>query len=355
MSSSGLIWIDEGRRFLPDDIVFWQGKGTTPFCERAAAIDTIVFGPHASFAFPAELKPFISTELTRRTQCDFSDMTTSPLGRAWAEADPHVVFIENPHARLVMDANRKPVEDIGLGLRIFFERLRARAKGEKISFTGVDAVRPITFSDEPVLLEPHDPDIWNALVDALQRAADLGPRSYMRIRDGVVEEVLAAKKPGEGLLLISLHDTMNTQMTPRGAISRERPPADRLPALVNFGNLGDELGNGEAVSFPGSLLRRLGRAWADAWGLKGNKAKAISLNAPYKGAFETQYWGCRLRGLRRPGTGIVQAEFPREFLLGNDAAERLRRPGVDWPATDAGHIAGIVRRLLDAGERFRSR
>jgi hypothetical protein len=31
-------------------------------------------------------------------------------------------------------------------------------------------------------------------------------------------------------------------MMPDGAITRERPPADRLPALVNFGNLGDAHG-----------------------------------------------------------------------------------------------------------------
>lgn len=354
MGASDLLWIEEGRRFLPEDIVFWHGRNGVPFAERAAQIDTIVFGPHASAAFPAELEPFVSPDLTRRKQFDFSDALTSQLGRAWAKADPHVVFVENPHSRLVMDANREPTEDIGPGLRTFFERLRSAEKDGKASFAGVDLIRPVTFSGEPVLLEPKDDGTWSALVAALQRSADLGARPYMRVRDALVEKVLAAQRPGKSLLLISLHDTMNTQMMPDGAITRQRAPADRLPALANFGNLGDEHGEGEATSIAGERLRRLKQAWTIAWELRGEKANAISLNAPYKGAFETQYWGRRLRRMKAAGIGIVQVEFLREALLGSDATQQLRRPGNDWPQVDPGHVSRLVDRLVRAGEQLRN-
>ena len=38
------------------------------FKDVASRIDTVVFGPHASAAFPTELKPFISASLSRRKQ-----------------------------------------------------------------------------------------------------------------------------------------------------------------------------------------------------------------------------------------------------------------------------------------------
>lgn len=109
---------------------------------------------------------------------------TSSLGRAWAAADPGVVFVENPHSRLVLDPNRSPPADVMPGLREFFVRLQRQRAGEKIPFGGIDAV-------------------------------------------------FKARKPGTALRVISLHDIMNTKMRADGAIVVERPAADRLPQLVN--------------------------------------------------------------------------------------------------------------------------
>ena len=82
-----LLWIPKSKAFTFEDLVWWAGKEPgQPFEEVASRITTIVFGPHASAAFPAELEDFIAPTLTHRKQHDFSDVITGPVGRAWAAA-----------------------------------------------------------------------------------------------------------------------------------------------------------------------------------------------------------------------------------------------------------------------------
>ena len=148
-------WIPAGRTFSFDELVFWQGKGSVPFNVAAARADTVVLGPHAGARFPAELQPFVDPALTRRKQYDYSDAITSPLGRAWAAADPAVIFVECPHSRVVLDPNRAPPADAMSSLREFFRRLERLRADESVSFAGIDAIRPITFSGETVLMPPR--------------------------------------------------------------------------------------------------------------------------------------------------------------------------------------------------------
>lgn len=341
--SADLLWLDAGRAHGFDDLVFWQERGRKPFDAVAGTIRTVVLGPHASAAFPAELRPFIAPGLTRRKQFDFSDVLTSALGRAWAAADPSLVFIENPHSRLVMDPNRAPPEQPLQQLREFWTRLARQRAGESgVSFAGVDAIRPITFSGEDVLLEPADEAGWAALAAALSRSHALGPQAYASAVESVMATVLGSG-PQRGLLVISLHDTMNTQMRADGAIVVERPAADRLPAWVNLGNRGDENGEGEGVSLPAPALRRLAADWAGA--LDAAPAE-ISLNVPYKGAHETLRWGQALAG--QAHSGAVQAEFRREALLGPQATIHLQQPGTDWPQGLEPRLADIARKLARA-------
>lgn len=338
--SADLLWLDAGRTHGFDDLVFWQDRGRKPFEAVASDIRTVVLGPHASAAFPAELKPFIAPGLTRRKQFDFSDVLTSALGRAWAAADPTLVFIENPHSRLVMDPNRAPPDQPLQGLREFWARLARQRAGEKgVSFAGVDAIRPITFSGEDVLLEPADEGGWAALARALSLSHALGPQAYGAAVESVIDKV-CANGAGQGLLVISLHDTMNTQMRADGAIVVERPEADRLPAWVNLGNRGNEQGEGSAVSLPAPALRRLAADWARALGAAPGE---ISLNVPYKGAHETLRWGQALAG--QAHSGALQAEFRREALLGPAATIHLQQPGTDWPQGLEPRLADIARKL----------
>lgn len=356
-----LEWIAAGRSFGLGDMVFWQGRGLQPFAAAAPHIDTIVLGPHASAAFPAELQPFVAPELTRRKQFDYSDVITSSLGRAWAQADPQVVFVENPHSRLVLDGNREPPADVGPGLREFFARLARQRAGEKVGFGGVDAVRPVTFAGELVLREPASEAQWAELLDALATAGRLGARPYFAARQTVLDAVLAARKPGAALRVVSLHDTMNTKTREDGAIVVERPEADRLPAWVNFGNRGNA--QGEADGLPLSLaaaeMRRIRAAWAQAFaaefGLSTTPARdgGFGLNVPYKGAFETVFFGAQLQALDESRVGAVQVEFLRESLLGPAVTAALHQAGTDWPAVDAAHLARVVVCLCAAGRHLR--
>lgn len=341
--SADLLWLDAGRAHGFDDLVFWQERGRKPFDAVAGSIKTVVLGPHASAAFPAELKPFIAPGLTLRKQFDYSDVLTSALGRAWAAADPSVVFVENPHSRLVLDPNRAPPAQPLQDLRTFWQRLARQRAGEAgVSFAGIDAIRPITFSGEDVLLEPADEAGWAALAAALSRSQALGPQAYGAAVESVIEQVRASG-PARGLLVVSLHDTMNTKMRADGAIAVERPPADRLPAWVNLGNRGDANGEGSEVSLPAPALRRLALAWADALDAMPGE---ITLNVPYKGAHETLRWGQALAG--QPHSGAVQAEFLREALLGPAAVANLQQPGTDWPQGLDARLAGIARKLAQA-------
>lgn len=350
--NTAIDWIPAGQTFGFEDLVFWQGKGGVPFSAATAHIDTIVLGPHAGARFPAELQSFVDAALTRRKQYDYSDVITGSLGRAWAAADPGVVFVENPHSRLVLDPNRAPPANVMPGLREFFARLERQRAGEKVAFGGIDAVRPITFSGETVLRAPHNDAEWSALQQALAAARRLGPESYRGACDRVIDAVLKARKPGAALRVISLHDTMNTKMRADGAIVVERPAADRLPQLVNFGNKGDDRGEAgtDPLTISAAEMRRIADAWAQGFGFDATtRVGAITLNSPYKGAFETVHYGAKLAALNDPRVGAVQVEFLRETLLGPRATAQLQQPGMDWPEVDLKHLDGIVSALVAAG------
>ncbi len=354
--SEALLWIEAGRRFGAEDLVFWQGRGRQSLSECAATVDTLVLGPHASAALPAELRPFIAPGWTRRKQCDFSDCLTADLGRAWAAADAGVVYIENPVSRLVQDANRAPPADALGGLHEFFRRLELQRAGVAQSFAGVDAIRPISFSGEQVLLEPRSEAQWQALGELLQDAAERTVAVYRACCEEVLAMLLDKRPAAAPLRVISLHDTMNTQMRADGAIVVERPLEDRLPDWMNLGNRGDEAGNeaGEPLSLPGAELRRIATAWARALGLsEAQGQRAILLNKPYKGAYETQHFGALLRPRGQPQIGALQLEFRREALLSPMALAQLHAPGLDWPAPEPKHLQTLAEALAQAGRALR--
>ena len=113
--STKLEWIPKGERFSFLDLTTWHGKGNVPFSKVAPGIRTIIFSPHGGVAFPEELLPFVNNSFTRRAQFDFSDVSGSTVGKAWAQMDPTVVFIENKHSRLVTDPNRPKPASVGSG------------------------------------------------------------------------------------------------------------------------------------------------------------------------------------------------------------------------------------------------
>lgn len=386
-------WIPEGRRFGLDDMVHFHGRGTRDLDDVLAEVDLVVTGPHATAAFPAELAPFVDLSLTRRLQYDFSDVSTAPVARRWAEIDPHVLYIEDPHPRAVRDANRPRPADLLAGLREAFRRLADDPSGRP-SLAGVDAIRPVTFGYLPVLRRPVDDDEWQRLGAVLTAVGGLGIDEYERVRDALIDRVIEAKLARLGgldpatmsvtawnaattLHVMSIHDTMNLTARPNGAVCLERAEADRLPSIVALSNRGDEVGEvresdssqlRDDIGVPTiepSVLRSIGAAYRRAF--DATDPSAVAFNRPYLGGHETQQVGPRLRTLQplavvRPigapprslRLGAWQNEFLREFLLGPESTATLMAPGTDWPGVPDDRVAWLAERLRHAHHLVRT-
>ena len=393
MDVAEIDWIPAGTSFGVDDLTHFAGKGERGLDDALADIDLVITGPHASAAFPEELAPFVDHRFTRRLQYDFTDVSTSPVARRWAQIDPRVLYIEDPHPRAVRDANRARPDDLIVGLREAFDRLRQAGEGGRPSLSGVDAIRPVTFAYLPVYTEPANEDEWARFRDALVTAGALGIDRYERIRDDLIERVIDAKlrrlaeadpattsivewNSATHLDVLSIHDTMNHTARPDGALCMERAPQDRLPNVVALSNRGDGEGHISVDTTPSlrsaievptmdpARLRTIAQAYRvafDAW-----DPNDVAFNRPYRGGYETQSAGPRLAETqlravvrvsddppRQLRFGAWQNEFLREFLLGEDAASTLGQPGVDWTYPPDDRIDWLAGRLRHAHDLVR--
>ncbi len=322
MSETTPVLIPRGTAFDAADLVHYHDKANRSLDDVLAEADIIVTGPHASAAFPEEMAAFVDERLTRRLQFDFTDVSTSPVARRWAEIDPHVLYIEEPHPRAVRDANRPRPADIGAGLREAFDRLRQAGEGGRPSLTGVDAIRPVTFGYLPVLDEPRTDEQWTELVDALVTAGSLGVDVYERVRDDLMERAITAQlnrlasltpadvsasewRSARTLLMLSFHDTMNHTARSDGAIRLERNPADRLPNVVAMSNRGGPdaavraradgapLDDIDVLSLDAPTMRALANAYR--WAFDAHGDNDVAFNRPYLGGHETTIAGPWLR------------------------------------------------------------
>ncbi len=392
MTATSPAWIPAGTAFGADDFVYFHDKGRRPVDEVLGEIDLILTGPHASAAFPDEMAPFVDERLTCRLQHDFTDISTSPVGRRWAEIDPHVLYIENPHPRAVRDANRARPDDLGDGLRQAFDRLRRAGETERPSLAGVDAIRPVTFGYLPVLREPRDDNAWNELIDAMTKAGSLGVDVYERVRDDLISRTVNAKlarltridpagmtvsewRSASTLLVMSLHDTMNHTARSDGAICVERQPVDRLPNVVALSNHGGPdanvrpsttgalLDDEDVLSLDPTTMRAIANAYR--WAFDAYGPNDVAFNRPYLGGFETRHIAPWLRARAAQAIascdgvpvalrlGAWQNEFLREFLLGPEATEHLSAPGDDWVMPPTDRVNWLAERLRAAHDRVR--
>ncbi len=392
LTASTPAWLPAGRAFDADDFVYYRDKGRRPVAEVLGEIDLIITGPHASAAFPAEMAPYVDARLTCRLQHDFTDVSTSPVGRRWAEIDPHVLYVENPHPRAVRDANRARPDDLGARLRDAFARLRQAGETERPSLVDVDAIRPVTFGYLPVLREPRTDDEWDEMVGALTVAGSLGVDVYERVRDELIEQTVNAKlarlasldpaevtvsewRSASTLLVMSLHDTMNHTARPDGAICVERAPVDRLPNVVALSNHGGPdatvrasttgalLDDEDVLSLEPETMRAIANAYR--WAFDAYGPNDVAFNRPYLGGFETRHIGPWLRS--RAANAVVscddvpvalrlgawQNEFLREFLLGPEATEHLSVAGDDWVMPPDERVTWLAERLRAAHDRVR--
>jgi len=342
-----------GQPYKFEDMVFWKGKEKgVKFDAAAKKADIIVTGPHAGAVFPAELRPFVSPELTRRQQYDFSDVATGPVGCRWAMLDERIIFVQNCLARVATDANRANSANVERDLREFFRR----RNDNRTAFGGVDSVRPVTFSNIPVLKEPQSNGEWQELVAAITKAKERGPSAYEAARDKVIRMIVGKHNFSDAnpLTVICLHDTDNFKCAPDGSLTVARLPKDMMPDLVCFGNGGDAQGNSN-VLMPREELELMGRAWAAAFGVP---STAVSFNKPYaaKGA------GLEARrvesfvhnlGVDYRAVHITQVEFLRKVLHGPRADVTLREPGSDYPAPEDEHVTSVAEKLIKATDKLR--
>ncbi|MBP2413182.1 hypothetical protein JOF48_001981 [Arthrobacter stackebrandtii] len=366
--------IPAGTSFSSSDITFYQGKDSGRTLQEAIAeADLVVSTPHAGDAVPEELVEFLAPEFTHRLQFDYSDRTTAPVCRAWAEQDPRIVYVENPHPRLLRDPNRARPEDLGAQLREAFVRMREAGAWNKVDLGGVDTIRPVTFSFYPLLKVPGSDAELDRMVAAFEEVAERGLGVYESTRDSLrdaVVEAASARAAASGtpghVFAFSFHDTMNHTTTRDGAVNVERAEADRLPDVVSLSNRGDQKGEprgSEVITMDPEMLRIL--AECHRLGFKVGDPAAVALNKPYLGSQEIIASGALFRELtdstfrKRAGAshvalGAVQAEFLREYLLGPDATAALQQPGTGWPEEDTAWTAQLARSCKTSWDEFRS-
>ncbi|MFC4222732.1 N-formylglutamate amidohydrolase [Lysinibacter cavernae] len=368
------VLIPAGTTFSPDDITFFQGKDSGRTLDEAVReADVLVSCPHSGDRIPAELSEFLAPEFTHRLQYDFSDRTTGPIVRRWAEIDPRIIYVENPHPRMIRDPNRERPENIRETLREAFARVEAVGRWNRVDLSGVDAIRPVTFSFYPLLVPPATEQDLDHLASTFERVAERGLGVYEQTRDDLLgrmtELALARAASGEHarFTTLSFHDTMNHTTTRDGAVTVERAEADRLPNVVALSNRGDHRGEprGEnVVTMDPALVRSL--ATAHRAGFSTANDDDVQLNQPYLGSNEIIRAGARFSGLAdrvaaaSASGGLaelsaVQAEFLREFLLGGRATAELQQPGVDWPSDDKQHIDDIAQACKRSWDLFRSK
>lgn len=359
---SALDLIPAGRTFSADEITVYADAENRSLDEAVAEADVLVSCPHAGARIPEELVPFLSPALTRRLQYDFTDVATDAIVREWARTDPRVVAVLNPHPRLVRDPNRARPADIAGDLSAAIERTRAAGAWQKVDLTGVDAIRPVTFSFFPILEVPADEVERDRLVQTFVEVGERGLGVYERTRDALTERFVEAKlRTGGRFTRLSFHDTMNTTTTRDGAVNVSRAEKDRLPSVVALSNRGGARGDERDPADPPTMAPERLRALADAHraGFRVDDPTDVALNQPYLGSQEILAAGRRFRELAPAAAeaalelDAVQAEFLREFLLGSAAVAELHQPGTDWITEDPDHVREVAEACRRSWDLYR--
>lgn len=364
MSDPRLDLIPQGKTFSPAEITHYADPDTRSLTQAIDEADLLVTAPHAGAAIPAELAEFLTPALTRRLQYDFSDVSTAAVVRRWAEIDPRIIAVVNPHPRLIRDPNRAKPDDIRATLTEAIRLVRAAGSGNPVDLTGVDAIRPVTFSFFPIIEIPDSDEAIARLVDAFVATAERGLGVYETTRDDLTAEFIArGLERGGSFTRLSFHDTMNTTTTPDGAVAVPRPASDRLPPVVALSNRGDHRGESRGAEDPPTMRPAALRALAEAHriGFEVEDPSAVQLNHPYLGSQEIRAAGEQFRAVadeaRAAGLSLdaVQAEFLREFLLGPEATAQLHEPGTEWVQEDPQRIEMLAFACKRAWDEYREK
>lgn len=397
MSDSEPVLIPAGTTFLPGDLIHYWAPHKRSFEEALADADVVVTGPHSGVGIPAELGPFLAPEFTKRLQLDFSDLTAGEVATRWAAIDPRVIYLENPHHRLVRDSNRPQPVELRAALRQAFERIgdagsdgsaeagsvgdarsveRARSAHEAQSaswpdLTGVDAVRPITLGGSPVLRPPKSERELSALAEAFHAAALQGVAVYENTRDDLIDRLVAVKleqaeRRGDPTLMtvLSLHDEISQFAGPDGAVTVTRHNASRRPPVLSLSNRGDHNGDNigrGSITMRAKSFRQLGHGFRS--GFHTLDSDDVVLNQSALSSHESMVVAEKLRtyGVQAAIVGLelsaAQLEFDRDYLLGSAGTAELQRPGTGWVESDdnwLNRVATFCKSSLDIYRALKS-
>ena len=358
--------IPAGTVFTATQITHYALPSERTLEQAIAEADLLVSTPHSGAAIPAEIAEFLSPSLTKRLQYDYSDVATASVVRRWAEIDPRIVAVINPHPRLIRDPNRAKPADVSGDLRAAIARVREAGPWQSVDLSGVDAIRPVTFSFFPILEIPEGDAAVDHLVQTFVETAEQGLGVYERTRDELTERFLAkGLEHGGWFTRLSFHDTMNTTTTREGAVSVARAEKDRLPEVVALSNRGDANGEKRSTAEPGDSptmnpvrLRLLAEAHRDGFDVQNDNA--VQLNQPYLGSQEIIAARDRFLQISDEADAAgfvaeaVQAEFLREFLLGPAASAELQLPGTEWVSEDFARVDMLAHACKRAWDEYRS-
>lgn len=186
--------IPAGTVFTAEQITHYATPDERSLEQAIAEADLLVSTPHSGAAIPAEIAEFLAPTLTKRLQYDYSDVATAAIVRRWAEIDPRIIAVINPHPRLIRDPNRAKPADVGGDLSTAIARVRDAGPWQAVDLSGVDAIRPVTFSFFPILEVPESATEVSRLVQTFVATAEQGLGVYERTRDDLTERFLADRK-----------------------------------------------------------------------------------------------------------------------------------------------------------------
>lgn len=293
-------YIPSGAGFAAADITFWCTDAHRDLSEAVAAADVVVSCPRGTPEVPAELEPWVREDLTPRMQFMSAHVSSRAVARRWAEIDPAVIYVENPHPPLV--------------------------------------TRPIPGR---ILRAPHDEDDARRLGEAVSQVARRGAVVYERTRLDVLDAMVRVRARGAArLTALSLHD----RVTPG------------LPAVVSLANRGDAVGaprpEDPTVTMPADRLRSLADSYRSAFAVQGHDE--IVLNRPKIGGVDLLEVHRRFGPSSPIPVDAVANDFLRGYLLGERVAAAMSEPGDEWPELDHEWIDTVAQRLRQAWRHHRS-
>ena len=310
MSARDLDLIPAGTVFTPAEIIHYADPDMRDLAQAVSEADLLVTVPHGGSGIPEELLGALPNDLTRRLQLDRSDAASAAVVRRWAEIDPRIVAVINPHSPIVGDADGPAAAD-----------LSAHAHGE---------------------------------------VAERGLGVYEATRDELTELFLStALVTGGSFTRLAIRDSMHVALGADGAIASGTEADHEIPSVIAL-SIGGDAANGEPS--PRTMRPEQMERLADAYRAEFEvpEPDAVRVNPADSDLGEIAGAAARFAAAQAEAEhaglalAAVHAEFSREYLIGPEAVAQLAAPGTDWVDEDRERIDIIAYACKRAWDAFRA-